>query len=65
VTFNIPKFMEAKLVYRAVQPVNPIVPNSTTPEPNLNLTVEALPDVSTAQKWIPMVSAIFVLSARF
>jgi len=30
-TFNIPKFMEAKIVYRPADPLNLIVPNSTTP----------------------------------
>jgi hypothetical protein len=55
VTFNIPKFLEAKLVYRPADPINSIVPNST----DLNMTMSTIA-ANTTQKWIPMVSFLYL-----
>ena len=63
VTFNIPKFMEAQLVYRLVEPVKQTVPNSTTPDPSLNMTLptmESTPEANVTQKWIPMVRTQYI-----
>lgn len=60
VTFNIPKFMEAKLVYRSANPVTTPAPNTMVPDPALNLTLPTLetsPEANVSQRWIPMVSS--------
>jgi hypothetical protein len=60
VTFNIPKFLEAKLVYRPADPINSIVPNST----DLNMTMSTIA-ANTTQKWIPMVRELYIILIEF
>ena len=57
-TFNIPKFMEAKLVYRQAEPMVVFEPNLTTPDPSLNISLPtSAPSLesNSTPRWIPMV----------
>jgi hypothetical protein len=55
-TFNIPKFLEAKLVYRQAEPM--IEVNASNPDPSWNISVPtsaSTPESNSTPRWIPMV----------